>query len=315
MGGGSKELEDEVYSLAPKKRKKFQSIVEYIAFRLFIGLFRALPYALSRGIALCLFHLVGYKLGIRRKVAEIQIRKVFPNLTPVEVDAIVRQMYKNLALSTLETYVVKDDVLVDTTTISGKENVDEALAMDKGALLVTAHFGNWEAARIMPAKGIPVAVIAKKQRNYLFNDYTDKIRTKQGAFLIDMKTAMRGIVEYLGKNSLVAILADQNAGGRGMITDFFGYPASHWKGAAKISLKKKIPVVPGFALRTLQDNICVVFEPVIYHPDWDDNDENCLKLIKEINLIMERYIRAHPEQWFWVHKRWKGAYDMFKDSN
>ncbi len=282
---------------------------------MFISTFRVLPYSISKAITLGLFYLAGYRLGIRRKVAEAQLHKVFPELSSAEIDRIVRKMYRNLALSALETYVTKDDILVSSTEISGREYVDQALSMNKGALLVTAHFGNWEAARVIPARGIPVAVIAKKQRNTLFNDYTDKMRSRQGAYIIDMKNALRGITKYLSQNSLVGILADQNAGGRGLVTNFLGYPASHWKGAAKISLKMKIPIIPGFALRTEKDNICVVFEPVIYHPDWDDSEENCLKLIQEINLILEKYIKKYPEQWFWVHKRWKGAYDMFKETN
>lgn len=289
-----------------------QNYIEYIAFRLFIGLFRLMPYRLSRRIAFILFYVIGYKIGIRKKVAATQLIKVFPSLSPKELSSLLWKIYRSMALSALESYVMDDDDLVNSTTVEGKEHVDQALAMGKGAILATCHFGNWEAARVLPTKGIPVAVIVKKQRNTLFNDYTEKVRKKQGANLIDMKKAMRGIKHHLKQNEMIAILADQNAGKNGLITDFLGFPASHWIGAAKISLKHKIPIVPGFALRTETETINVVFEPVIFYPDKADTEENCLLIINEINTIFERYIRKYPEQWFWVHKRWKSAYDMFK---
>ncbi len=296
-------------------KKEIKNRIEYIAFMGVLSLFRALPYDTSKKLVLGIFDLIGYRIGVRKQVAKKQLRKVFTQMLPKDIDTVLRKMYRNLALSTWETYFIRDEELISTTTIDGREYVDEALASGRGAILVTAHYGNWEAARVLPQKSIPVAVITKKQRNTLFNDYTDRIRKSQGASLIDMKQAFRGIVHHLAKNELVAILADQNAGSRGFVTEFLGYPASHWKGAAKISLKMKIPIVPGFAHRCDNDTICVRFEPLIYHPDWDDSDENCMIVIQEINTVIEKYIRKNPEQWFWVHKRWKNAYDMFKESD
>ena len=94
--------------------------------------------------------------------------------------------------------------------------------------------------------------------------------------------------------------------------DFLGYPASHWKGIGKIALRYQVPIVPTFALRNPDDSLTYKFEPMIYHPDWEDTEDNIKLILTELDAILERYIRQYPEQWFWVHKRWKHGYDMFK---
>jgi len=274
---------------------------------------KAMPQSFARRLAIGVFELFGYHLGIRKFVAQRQLSRVFPDMSIGRQRKVLRSMYRKMALGALESYVIADSQLIETTSVSGRENVVEALSSGRGAILLTAHFGSWEAARILPALGIPLSVIAKKQRNRLFNDYTDRVRQKQGAQVIDMKKGLRAIMERLEQNELVAILADQNAGARGLVTDFLGYPASHWKGAAKLSLRKKIPILPAFALRKDDDLLEIVFETPIYHPEWEDNEENCVKLIAEGNSIIETYIRRYPDQWFWVHKRWKYAYDMFSE--
>jgi len=111
----------------------------------------------------------------------------------------------------------------------------------------------------------------------------------------------------LSENRMLAILADQNAGSRGLIHDFLGFPASHWKGVAKLSLRYKIPIVPGFVVRQPDDSLIFRFFPILQYPDLADKEENYPKVIGDINARTEELIHQHPEQWFWVHKRWKGA--------
>ncbi len=92
--------------------------------------------------------------------------------------------------------------------------------------------------------------------------------------------------------------------------NFLGFPASHWKGVAKLSLRYRVPIVPCFARRSEDDRIVFEFFPVILHNDLDDKEENYKIVLEEVNKILEHQIREHPEQWFWVHLRWKHSYDM-----
>lgn len=259
-----------------------------------------------------MFDLIGYRIGVRRKVAEIQLRRVFPQKSTSEIRSIIRMMYRNMALSIQEIYLDDDRILLSNCILEGREHIEAALAQGKGAILATGHFGNWEAARIMPLWDIKVAVIAKRQRNLCFDRYTNRIRERNGACVIDMKRGLRGIIEHLHRNELVAILTDQNAGKNGIITDFLGFPASHWKGAAKLAIRHGLPVVPGYVVRDEKDRLVFRFEPVIEPNSRAVEDESCLDLIRKINSVLEKYIVHYPHLWFWVHKRWKHGFDMFE---
>ncbi len=294
-----------------KQKKQLTNIIEYGLFRALILLLKLIPYAWSRKLLLGLFWLIAYKIGVRKQVAMIQLQKVFPQLETGQRNEIIRKMYRGMALSGAEEYLLDDSKLISESEIKGLENWHKAREMGRGAILATAHFGAWETARILPAKGIPLSVVAKRQRNVLFDSYTNRIRTKHGLHVLDMKRGLRDIIQHLNRNEMVAILADQNAGKHGLIFDFMGYPASHWIGVAKISLRYKVPIIPGFALRSADNRIIFCFEPMIYHPELEDSDENYELILKELDRILIKYIEDYPDQWFWVHKRWKGAYDMF----
>jgi len=291
--------------------KTIQNKLEYYPFIALIALLKALPYSFSKAMICGLFDLVGYRFGVRKDVARKQMQKVYPDWSDEQLNRTLREMYRLMALNVCETYLMDDVTLNARSTISGMEYVDEALSLGNGAILATAHFGNWEAARILPLKNIPVSVITKRQRNRLFDSYTNAIRERNGVHTIDMRKGLRDILHDLKQNWVVANLADQNAHSSGLVLDFLGFPASHWKGVAKLSLRYKIPIFAGFVVRQPDDTLQFEFRPMLYWPELQDKEENYSKVIMEINRITEEFIHQYPEQWFWVHKRWKYATDMF----
>jgi len=293
--------------------KRLLNAVEYYPFRALLALLRLFPYRCSRALVIGLFVGIGYGIGIRRNVAEIQLSHVYPHWHKKKLKKVLRNVYRQMALNICEEYLMSDDMLNAKSQVKGFEYLQEAMSLNKGVIMATAHFGNWEAARILPMRGIPLSVIAKGQRNKLFDNYTNSIRERQGLHVIDMSKGLRDIMQDLSENRVVAILADQNAGKRGIVMDFLGFPASNWKGVAKISLRYHIPIVPGFVVRSQDDKISFEFSKMIYHPNMDDSEKNYTIVINEIIQITEKYIHEYPDHWFWVHKRWKHAYDMFKD--
>lgn len=291
--------------------KELVSKIEYYSFRALLAIMRFMPGGCVKSFLIVLFHLVGYGIGIRKKVALVQLEKVYPSLSIKQRKSILKKLFRNMALSIYEVYFTNDSELFAMSSIANKHYVDDALALGRGAVLATAHFGNWEAARILPMSGIPLSVVAKTQRNRMFDKYTNDVRQRCGVKVIDMSKGLRAIVHQLSEGRFVAILMDQNAGSSGLLMDFLGYCASHWKGVAKLSLRYKVPIVPGFARRADDDNIVFDFFPPILHEDWTDSEENLRKVLEEVNAIIEQQIHKYPEQWFWVHKRWKYGYDMF----
>ena len=289
------------------KRSAAYNYGEYLAMRALLGLLRPLPYPLGKKIITGLFYLIGYKLGIRREVARNQIRKVFPGLGHPAVNDLLRRLYRNMGLTIAEIYLLDDEKQVANCYMTGREHIDQAFAHGRGVLLATGHFGNWEAARVFPRFGIPTSVVVKKQHNDYFDRFNNAVRATFGVKMIDFRSGLRDIIANLRKNELVAILSDQNAGKSGLIMDFLGFPASHYKGLAKLSLHYKVPIVPGFALRMNDGRINFSFEEAIYHPELEDTEENYRIVLTEVNQVIEKYIRNYPEQWFWVHKRWKAT--------
>lgn len=291
--------------------KKLVNKIEYYSFRAWLAGFRLLPRKWVKSILKCLFLGVGYGIGIRKSVALKQLRHIYPDKGEAFIRSILKSLYVGMAQTIEEIYLTDNKQLFARSEIHGKEHVDVALAMGRGAILATAHFGNWEAARILPMAGIPLSVIAKTQRNSLFDDYTNQIRKSCGLKVINMSKGLRDIVHQLNEGRLVAILMDQNAGKAGLMMDFLGYEASHWKGVAKLSLRYKVPIVPGFARRNDAGKIVFEFFPPILHEDLTDDEANYYLVLQEVNKIIEAQIRQYPEQWFWVHKRWKYGFDMF----
>ncbi len=287
------------------KRNTFVNRAEYLLFRLALFKLRLLPYRWGRWLLTRLVVGIGYGLGIRRRVADLNLRNVYPDLEPQQRRSLLKKVYHHLGLTAAELYLQPEKDLIATTTLSGKQHVDAALALGRGAILATAHLGNWEAARVLPLFGIPLSVVVQKQHNPLFDAYNTALRTRQGVRLIDHRHGMKQLLAQLGKNEMVAILTDQNAGPSGLTLDFMGFPASHWRGVAKISLRHKVPIVPGYPVRTPEGGIRICFEPMIHHPELADTEENYRFLLEQVNAVTESYINRHPEQWFWVHRRWQ----------
>lgn len=286
------------------KRNNLVNRTEYLLFRFALFKLRLLPYPWGRWLLTRLFLWIGYGLGIRRQVAAENLQRVYPDMPPKQRKKLLKRVYLNLGLSAAELYLLPEKQLISGTSINGRENLEAALALGKGVILATAHLGNWEAARTLPLFGIPLAAVVQKQHNHLFDAYNNALRTRQGVRLIDQRHGLKDLLACLRQNMVVTILTDQNAGPEGLILEFLGHPAPHWKGAAKISLRYKAPIIPGYALRNPEGGISICFEPMIHHPELSDSTENQLLLLKEINAVTERYIRQNPEQWLWLHRRW-----------
>lgn len=282
--------------------------IEHALFRVTLLVFGILPYPVVKAILIGLFDLIGYRIGIRKKLALQQLKEIYPTISKSEAQRIIRRMYRHMALNVADIYFVSDNQLFAKSRFENLEYAQLALEKNKGVLLITGHFGNWEAPfRVLPMAGIGIAAITKKQRNAKFDDYTNRIRERQGGTIIDMKVALRGILEHTAHNDMIGILIDQDAGRRGMLLNFLGKPASNWTGTAKIALKYKIPIVPGFVIRDQDDKLVFRFEEMIDPSLLQDTEENLLTLMSEMNKTLEEKINTYPEQWFWVHKRWKGA--------
>jgi KDO2-lipid IV(A) lauroyltransferase len=190
--------------------------------------------------------------------------------------------------------------------IRGLHNIRAALAKGKGVLALTAHMGNWELLpSVAPMAGFSADIIYRPLDFSPLDAYFLRLRTRFGAGLIPNAHAMRKILRQLKNGHVVAMLMDQNVDWyEGVFVDFFNHRACTNKGFALLALKTRAPVLPIFMVRNRNRFIiefCEELELIQTGDRTHDIEANTLRY----NQAIEAVIRRYPDQWFWVHQRWK----------
>lgn len=288
-------------------KKQQLSKIEFNFFISIIRLFRQFPFSVAEKILANLMRFGGTILRLRYDVASTNLKMVFPDFNKKQIKDIISTMYYDMGRTVAETYFADNDDILNNSEIVGFDNIYKALESGKGAILATLHMGNWELAGIAIARKTKMSVVLKRQRNRYFDKYTNELREKEDIVLINKKNALRPILSLLKQNYVVGILMDQNAGKNGIVTDFLGHPASTFVGTAKIAIKQKCPIIPAVAYRDKDGKNHFVVEEPILTSDITNTPENVKALTEQVSKRLENYIIKYPSQWFWVHKRWKGA--------
>jgi len=226
-----------------------------------------------------------------------------------DLQAIALQSYRYGGRSLLEflrmPYMTKEQIEAKVTLVNTKY-LDEALARGKGCILLTAHYGNWElvGARLAAA-GYPMNVIARSQRDPKVTDLLTGVREKVGMRVIDRDQGAKGALRALRRNGIVAILLDQNAGTNGVFVDFFGLPAATATGPAALARATGAAVAPIFSRREPDNHHIGECLPLLELQFTDDKASDDVRNTQRMVALIEEHIRLRPEQWFWMHKRWK----------
>ncbi len=288
-------------------KKSTKNKLEFISFRIILFIFRILPYKIVELIVTNILVFGGMTLGIRKKVAENNLKMVFPDKSKKEINSIMKEMYYLLGKTTAETYFCAPQKLYEKVTLEGWNNLEKAVAENKGVILAAGHIGNWELAGRFIARKYKLSVVYKKLRNKYFNEYTNKLRNKDNVILIDKKQALKPILKLLAQHYIVTIMIDQNAGKDGILTNFLGHPASTFLGISKIAVKTGTPIVPAIAVRLSDGSNKFIFKEVIDPNNYDKSPEKIKELTEKVSLEIEKYILKYPSSWFWVHRRWRGS--------
>lgn len=229
--------------------------------------------------------------------------------TAHELAQIRAQCYRHLGLCLAEFMRLPHmsaDEICELAEFRGKEHIEAALAEGRGAILLTGHVGNWEiAGSRIAAEGFPVNVIARAQRDDEITDYIRDTREDMGMRVLHREVAVRNSLRALQRNELLGILLDQNAGEDGVFVDFFGHLASTAPGAAAFALKTRSAVLPTFGWRQADNTHVIEISAPVPLTDTGDRESDLLANTARYTKIIEEQIRRHPEQWFWLHKRWK----------
>jgi len=189
----------------------------------------------------------------------------------------------------------------------GLEHCRKALAKGKGALIFGAHFGNWELAAAATALLIkPLIAIYRTLDSPLLDRIVFKVRSATGNTPLAKEHAMRPMLRTLKQNGMLGILIDQNVDCyEGVFVDYFGRPACTTDGLALLALHTGAPVLPAYIARLASGRYRFVVGPEVEVIDTGDRDADVLANTQRFTKIIEETVRQYPDQWLWLHKRWK----------
>ena len=243
----------------------------------------------------------------RRAVAlENLTRALGAETTPRERARIGRESFRNLGMNLVEActfYFRPPQRLLSRVEVRGADYLLAATALGRGVLGLTAHLGNWELlASCVTLTPMQLSAVYRPLDDPLLDRILERFRSRVGVELIGKRNAIADIRDALRRGRMVGVLLDQNASRReGVFAPFFGVPASTSKGLALIALRTGAPVIPSFIHRTADGRHVVEFAPAVPVPA----DGDLAAYTRAFNEAIEAAIRRTPDQWFWLHRRWK----------
>jgi KDO2-lipid IV(A) lauroyltransferase len=283
----------------------------YLLVRLLIALLQALP--LETGCALA--HLVAglaFRLDRRhRDVAQENLRHAFPEKSPEELEVIVRGVYRHFCRMIVEIALQSRRVHAHNwrryQKSPGLGLLVDCLLSGRPLLCLTGHLGNWEVASYnLGLLGFTVHPVARPLDNPYLDRYLRQFRERRGQRLLDKNGDLEAMQKILEQAGVVATLADQDAGRRGLFVDFFGRPASTHKAIALLAMEHRVPILV-VTSRNLGAPMAyeLAAEEVILPEEYDGRPDAIRAITQRFTNALERAIRRAPEQYLWLHRRWK----------
>ncbi len=295
-----------------RPRSKAANYLIYLAVRLVVGICQALSIERSYRFAEALAALI-YRVDRRhRAVAMENLRLAFGDqYDEAERDRIVRGVYQHFCRMLMEMLHIPRKLHLTNwrrrISLSGHRRVLDRLLDGGPIIMVTGHFGNWEmAGYLFGVFGFPSYAVARTLDNPNLDRFLRKFREQTGQKLIPKKDGFDQMEQVLRDGGLLSFLADQDAGQRGLFVEFFGRPASTHKAIALLAIEHQAPIIVGGARRIGPGfRYEVVCEDLIEPSEWADRPDDVAWITQRFTSGLERLVRRDPDQYLWLHRRWK----------
>jgi KDO2-lipid IV(A) lauroyltransferase len=290
-------------------RREVRFRLETAAVTLLPGLARALPRRVLLGLG-GIAGLVAFRmLEDRREVTLENLRLALgESRSAVERDRIARACWRNLGRHIVDTLTFPRfgrHSIGSLVTYDGLEHVRAAYARGRGVLIFSGHFGHWELTAMMQGHlGLPLVLLTRKLDNTRLDAALGRLRCCSGNRVVYKHRSLRGLLRALRRGDGVAIVIDQDARDDGVFVPFFGRPASTTASLARLALRTGAAVIPTFSVPG-DGRHHIVYEPPLELPTTDDPEADTLRITAECTAIIEKWVRRHPENWLWMHRRWK----------
>lgn len=285
--------------------------VEYFAFRAAAAELLTLPPKAAFRAAEAVGALAFHVLRRRTQIGRENIAAAFPGFSGAEVELLLARAYRSLFRLAAEVIYFRRIL----NRHNWRQYVDvvnwrRMLAVfleGRGGILVSGHVGNWEILpKVLSFIGVPNNVLIRPLDNPLLERYT--LGTREAGFqsIVLKRGAGAQLEETLAGGGFISLLVDQDAGGKGAFVPFLGRAASTWRSPALLSMKTGAPVVPACCVRVEGSAKFRVYvgEPV-YPCDSADVSAETLRITEAFTGTLERWVRAYPDQYLWLHRRWK----------
>lgn len=292
---------------------ELKSRLEYVAFRVFVAIVSSLPRPLALRLGAAVGQLLYHVALPLRRIALINLAIAFPEKSLAERHLILAASCRNLGrvavefchLPRLRAESVDRYVHVADRSV-WKETL--RLAEERGAVIVTGHFGNWEfLAYAHGLLGHPVTIVHKAMRNRWVDAAVMQVRKGAGTRSIAKRAAAREALRTLRNHGLLVIPTDQNQRGHeGVFVDLYGVPACTNPGAARLARHTGAAILPVFLVREGEsDRHRLEILPEIEPRDTGDPERDVVSTTQACSDVVADMIRRYPEQWIWFHKRWR----------
>ncbi len=287
-----------------------QNRIEYILFEGLSRFLRLFNLNTARKFSTLITFIFYYFIPIRKKVVFDNLKHAFPNYDDEKIKNIAYGSYKNFSIALVEILFLPKltrSQMEHTVICENPELLINKFNEKKGVILLSAHFGNWEyiAMSVSAKLNIPFTVIVKPQRNPFVNDWLNKNRTRFENKIVSLGISIRNVYQELKNKNVIAMVADQRGPAEGIKLEFFGRMTSVYTGPAILSLKTGAPIIVGMPIRQKDYSYKAKLIEIDQSDLPEDYDGKVLELSKRHMKYLESVIKKYPEQWFWMHKRWK----------
>lgn len=277
-------------------------LLEAALFLFAYTVFRLLPLDAASGLGGWL----GRKLGPRSRklthIANTNLSLAFPEKTSEEKERILKGMWENLGRVAAEFAHLPSDELLGRVTCISLENLPVA---DQPAIFVSGHYGNWELTYpIAHAHGVPMTLVYRHANNPYIDRLISRIRRYHAddMFPKGMQGAVR-LAKALKRRMSLAMLIDQKMN-EGIAVPFFGHEVMAPVAAAQFALRFDLPIIPARVVRTQGAHFKAFVYPSLAYAKTGDETHDVQTILRALHALLEEWIREHPEQWFWIHRRW-----------
>jgi KDO2-lipid IV(A) lauroyltransferase len=292
-----------------KKNKEFLQKILYSLIMALGSLVRNISRKNSTAIAHLLGDFVYHTLKTRRTLVTKNLALTFPQKSSSAINAIASRVYRNQAENIIEMLrlpmIKTAEDAAKLIDVDAGNFLSKTIGQKKGGVLVSAHFGNWELLGLCCGLLVaPITIVVKPLKNPQIDRQINAWRTMHGNRIVYDWLALREGLRTIRNGGIVVMLGDQSDPGGSFFTEFLGRRTSVFLGPAWLALKAGVPLFVGMCHRTGDGRYKVENEEIEFG-DLGTTKADAEELVRRYTKVLERYIYQYPEEWFWLHNRWK----------